>query len=313
MFESLHAFLRSNQDACPKSAISIDWKEQNARFFDNTRRDEALRDTINEFEMHFQDVGEGPPILLVHGFPLDHTLWTHQVEALQREYRVVNPDLRGHGQSEAPAGAYTMAQLAEDLHALLDRRAIDRVVFAGLSMGGYIAFAFWRMYPDRLRALVLADTRAAADTPEGRENRYKMIQQAQNEGIRPIVAGMLPKMVSPVTLESEPQVVAQARRMMEHTPVDGVVGALQGMAQRPDSTSTLPTIDVPTLILVGEDDAITPPTEARRMRDEMLAANRGQRPKVRLVTVPRAGHLSPLENPAAVNQALHDFLVSLPA
>jgi pimeloyl-ACP methyl ester carboxylesterase len=175
-------------------------------------------------------------------------------------------------------------------------------------MGGYVAFAFWRMHPEMVRALVLADTRAAPDTAEGRENRFKIIEIAQTEGPAAIFEDMLPKVLSPYTLENRPQIVEQTKRMMHGTPVSGVVGALQGMAQRPDSTPTLPTIDVPTLILVGEDDVITPPSEAEAMQQEILSASGAHGRQHKLVTVPQAGHLAPLENPRIVNQALESLL-----
>jgi 3-oxoadipate enol-lactonase len=184
----------------------------------------------------------------------------------------------------------------------------------GLSMGGYIAFAFWRLYPHRVRALVLADTRAVADTPQGRQNRQESVQRVQAQGTQAIVEGMLPKLLSPNTLQNRPKVVAHVRRMMTHTPATGVVGALQGMAERPDATLTLSTITVPTLIVVGADDAITPPAEAEAMRETILSAQ-GERTagdKVHGVIIPDAGHLTPLENPPAFNQALREFLAGLP-
>jgi pimeloyl-ACP methyl ester carboxylesterase len=266
--------------------------------------------------MNYEDVGDGPVLLLVHGFPLDRTMWTHQIDAFKSDHRLIVPDLRGHGQSEAPRGPYRMDQMADDLRALLAELEIEQVVLAGLSMGGYIALAFWRIYPHLIRGLLLSDTRAAADTAEGRQNRYAMIEQVEAEGTESIVEGMLPKMLSPATLENEQKIVLHTRRMMTNTPPAGVVGALQGMARRPDSTPTLATITVPTLILVGEDDAITPPAEAEAMRASIRAPRHGRTarhvPDVTLARIPDAGHLAPLENPAAVNQALRDFLASLP-
>lgn len=276
-----------------------------------------MRQLINGFYMNYEDVGRGPALLLVHGFPLDRTLWTYQMEALKYDYRLIVPDLRGHGQSQVPLGPYRMDQMADDLRALLQALKIERVVLAGLSMGGYIAFAFWQIYPHLVRALVLADTRAAADTVAGRLNRQAMIQRVQAEGTGAIVDEMLPKLLSPTTLEGKPEVVAHARRMMVNTPAAGVVGALQGMAERPDSTPGLATITVPTLIVVGEDDAITPPAEAEAMRSTILSAHRSRAarreiPSVTLARIPDAGHLAPLENPPAFNQALREFLAALP-
>jgi len=274
-----------------------------------------LKRLINGFWMNYEDTGDGPALLLVHGFPLDRTMWTHQIDAFKKDYRLIVPDLRGHGQSQAPRGPYRMDQMADDLRALLAELEIEQVVLAGHSMGGYVAFAFWRIYPHLLRALVLSDTRAAADTAEGRQNRYATIEQVEAQGTEAIVEGMLPKMLSPLTLENKPKIVLHARRMMTNTPPAGAVGALEGMARRPDSTPTLSTITVPTLILVGEDDAITPPAEAEAMRAAILAPRHGRTarhiPGVALARIPDAGHLAPLENATAVNQALRDFLADL--
>jgi pimeloyl-ACP methyl ester carboxylesterase len=268
-----------------------------------------LKQLINGFQMNYEDVGAGPPVLLVHGYPLDRTLWTHQIEAFKGDYRLIVPDLRGHGQSEAPSGPYRMDQMADDLRALLRKLDVEGIVLAGLSMGGYVAFAFWRNYPHLVRGLVLADTRAAADTVEGRDNRYATVERVQAEGTGAVVEGMLPKLLSPTTLEGKPNVVLHARRMMAGTPATGVVGALQGMAERPDSTVTLATISVPTLIVVGEDDVITPPAEAAAMQNAIQAAS--PTASVTLARIPDAGHLAPLENPAAFNQALRQFLDSV--
>lgn len=269
-----------------------------------------MKRLINGFQMNYEDVGRGPAILLVHGFPLDRTLWTYQIDPLKHDYRLIAPDLRGHGQSEVPVGPYHMDQMADDLHALLQELGIEQVVLAGLSMGGYVAFAFWRLYPQRVRGLALVDTRAAPDTAEGRANRYAMVEQVGVEGTRAIVEGMLPKLLSAATLEGKPKIHIHARRMMANTPAAGVVGALEGMAQRPDSTSTLATISVPTLIVVGEEDAITPPAEAEDMYRAIQAA--GQSANVTLARIPDAGHLAPLENPEAFNLAMRKFLTSLP-
>lgn len=269
-----------------------------------------MKKKINGFRMNYEDVGDGPALIFVHGFPLDHTMWSHQVKALSDDYRVITPDLRGHGQSEAPPSPYRMDQMADDVRGLLQALDVERAVLVGLSMGGYIAFAFWRIYPHLVRALVLADTRAAADTPDARLNRQAMIDQVKAAGTEPIVEEMLPKLLSPATLKNKAEVVAHTQRMMAGTPAPGVIGALHGLAERPDSTRMLRTLAVPTLILVGEDDAITPPADAEAMQRAILSARRP--PNVSLVRIPDAGHLAPLENPTAVNQALREFLASLP-
>lgn len=272
-----------------------------------------MRQTINDFEMNYEVAGYGPAVLLVHGFPHDHRLWRAQVDALAEDYWVITPDLRGFGESAAPPGPYTMDLMAEDLRGLLRELGIEQVILAGLSMGGYISFAFWRLYPNVVRALVLADTRAAPDNPEGKQNRLDMIQRVQSEGVEPIAEEMLPNVLSDRTLTENPDAVQQARRMMTDASVAGIVGALQGMIERPDSRPTLPTIAVPTLIMVGEEDTLTPPSEAEAMRDAILDEGAGGTttrlvPKVRIVRIPGAGHLSPLENPDDFDEALREFL-----
>jgi 3-oxoadipate enol-lactonase len=269
----------------------------------------ALKELINGFQMNYTVSGDGPALLFVHGFPLDHTLWDHQIPFFDQSYQVIAPDLRGHGKSEVPSGPYSMDQMADDLAALMDRLQVERVILAGLSMGGYITLAFWRLYPHRVRALALIDTRAGADTPEGRKNRYETAEQVRIQGTEAMVEGMLPKLLSLITLGSKPEIVAHARQMMDDTPAGGVIGALEGMALRPDSTPTLQTISVPTLIVVGEEDKITPPEEAEAMQSGIQAG--GQSPSVTLARIMDAGHLSPLENPEAFNHALQGFLSSL--
>jgi 3-oxoadipate enol-lactonase len=268
-----------------------------------------MKRDMNGFQMNYEDVGDGPAILLVHGFPLDHTLWTEQIKELSTDYRLIAPDLRGHGGSEVTSGTYHMDQLADDLRRLLEKLNVQQVALAGLSMGGYIVFAFWRRYSNLVKALILADTRAGADTPEGRDGRYTMIQRVEAGGTQAIVDDMLPKMLSPTTLKNAPEVVAHARRMMANTPAGGVIGALKGMAQRPDSSPTLATISVPTLVVVGEDDAITPPSEAEAMESQIRSA--GPAPEVILARIPNAGHLAPMENPSVFNQTLQQFLAQV--
>jgi len=263
-----------------------------------------------EFGMHYEDQGQGPAVLFVHGFPLDHTLWTHQIEALSDAYRVIAVDLRGHGQSEATPGPYSMATLADDLHGLLQALEVERATLAALSMGGYVLMAFWRAYPQSVRALVLTDTRAGADTPEGRQKRKETVEQVRAEGTEDVIEGMLPRLLSRTTMRDKPEVVAHTREMMARASVEGVIGALQGMAARPDSTPTLKTVSVPTLIVVGEQDVITPPDTAQAMQDAILTG--GRTTQVKLVQVPDVGHMVPIEAPETYNQLLRGFLGDLP-
>jgi 3-oxoadipate enol-lactonase len=249
---------------------------------------------------------DGKTVLFVHGFPLNHTMWKFQLDALGGEYRMIAPDLRGLGKSDVPEPytSYSMDAYAYDLKNLLDRMGVSKVVLVGLSMGGYISFAFNRLFPERIRALVLVDTRAGADSPEGFEGRMNAIESVKGGGPGAIVDGMIPKLFSPETLEKNPDVVDDVRSMMEQQNPVGVMGALWAMAHRPDSRPDLPGIHVPALVVVGEDDVLTPPSEARSMADAI--------PGARLEVIPMAGHMSPMEAPERFNEVLLEFLRGLP-
>ncbi len=244
-------------------------------------------------------------LLLIHGFPLDHRMWAAQMAGLAAQVHVIAADLRGFGRSSAsPVGPLTMDQHADDLAALLDHLEIGRAVVAGLSMGGYIALAFWRRHRQRVQALVLADTRAEADSPQARANRDAAAAKVREAGVGALADDMLPRLLAPANL-TNPRLVAAMRAMMTAQPAATIIAALAGLRDRPDSRPTLPTITVPTLVVVGEHDALTPPADA--------AALAASIPGARLVVIPAAGHMSPLENPRAVNVALRRFLAAVAA
>ena len=247
------------------------------------------------------DAGSGAPILFVHAFPLNRRMWAPQVEALSARYRCLTVDLRGFGESDAPAGPYSLEGMADDLAGLLDAQHLARVTLVGLSMGGYLAFAFWRKYAGRLQALVLADTRAADDTEATRKGREELARRAEAEGLAPVVATQLPRLLSPV---APPELQEWVRDMIEEATPQGVAGALRAMAARPDSGDVLARIECPALVIAGGDDAVTPPTE--------MATMAGRIPGAEFATLPGAGHLSNLEAPAAFNAALGAFLDRLP-
>jgi pimeloyl-ACP methyl ester carboxylesterase len=254
-----------------------------------------------DIEMSLVDRGSGPPLLWVHGFPLDHGMWRLQWEALSDERRVIAPDLRGFGQSTVTEGTVTMERFADDLAALLDALGVTEPVnFCGLSMGGYVAWQFWRKHADRLRALILCDTRAAADTPEAAAARFKMADAVLDAGSSLAAEAMLPKLFAPKTYDERPELVDEVRQVILRTDPRAIAAAQRGMAERPDMTAMLREIDVPALLIVGEHDAITPPEEMRRVTEAM--------PRAELVVVPDAGHMAPLENPGAVNAAIRRFL-----
>ena len=261
---------------------------------------------VNGIRLAYSEAGSGSPVvLLVHGFPLNRSMWDPQVGSLRQLARVIVPDLRGFGASEAgPPGPLTMEQHADDLAGLLDALQIaEPVVYCGLSMGGYVGFAFWRRHRQRVRAMVLADTRATPDTPEGRQARLEMAEQAEHLGnSQPAIDGMLPRMLSP-TLRPGSRPEHLLVGMMRSSSARAVADGQRGLAARPDSVPLLGSIDVPVLIIVGEHDALTPPDESERMAAALADA--------RLVRIDQAGHMSNLENPEAFNAALVDFVAQL--
>jgi pimeloyl-ACP methyl ester carboxylesterase len=254
----------------------------------------------------YDDYGPGPVVVLLHGFPLNRKVWSAQETSVGSIYRVIAPDLRGHGESAAPEGVYTMGVMADDVIELLDALQIDEpVVLAGLSMGGYVAMDLVARYPSRFRGLMLIDTRGTADTPEAAANREELARAVEASGsVRQVVDAMVPKLFSDETRARRADLIPPVREGMEKTKPRGVAGALRGMAQRPDRMADLATFALPTLIMVGAHDAITPVDESRTMA--------GVLPNAQLVVVPNAGHLSPLENPDVANAAILDFLGKLP-
>ncbi|HET6797619.1 MAG TPA: alpha/beta fold hydrolase [Gemmatimonadales bacterium] len=247
--------------------------------------------------------GEGPPVLFVHGYPFNHTIWRDQIDSLDG-FRRIAPDLRGMGQSDAPDLGYGLEIYAADLAALLDALAVDQVVLCGLSMGGYIAFEFLRQWRSRVRGLVLMDTRSEADSAEARRARDAAAAVARERGAGAIAEAMLPKVLAPTTLKQRPDLSDQIREMMAATPVAGIVGALAAMRDRPGSEALLPTLaDLPTLVIVGEADDLTPPDQAKAMAQAI--------PGARFVTIPGAGHVPPVEQPGATTRELRIFLESI--
>lgn len=259
----------------------------------------------NGFKLNYVDTGgDGTPVLLVHGFPLNLEMWRPQIDALGQRWRLIVPDLKGAGGSEGPddPAEYTMDSYADELRALLDELDVDKVVLTGLSMGGYVVFAFLRKYPERVAALVLADTRAEADPPEGIEKRTKQQDQVRAEGTAGLIDALSGALLGEKTRTSNPNVVETARAVMDNPP-RSFIGELEAMKGRPDSTPDLTTISVPTLIIVGEEDGVTPPDASRKMHEHIAGSQ--------LVVIPDVGHLSNLESPEAFNSALEDFLSRL--
>jgi 3-oxoadipate enol-lactonase len=253
------------------------------------------------FKLHYEIYGRHTPLLLIHAFPLSGQMWAPQIGDLAKEANLIIPDMRGFGKSDQPPMTYEMEILADDCMALLEAIGVDRpAVIGGLSMGGYISLAFLRKYPQKVAGLILAATRASADTPEGKNNRAQAAEKTRNLGVGALVADLLPKMMAQVTYTSNPQLVSHVENMMLNASVNGVVGALLGMKERLDSQDLLPQIDFPTLIIHGADDQLIP----SQVAEDMHAVIKGSH----LLIVPDAGHLLNLEQPPIFNQALQEFV-----
>lgn len=258
---------------------------------------------VRGIEVAYDDEGRGAALVLLHGFPLNRSMWREQSRDLSTTCRVIAPDLRGFGETEPGGADMTMGDMAEDIAALLDALNVGRAVVGGLSMGGYVAFEFFRRFPHRVTALVLADTRPHADTDEGRRTREETARLALSDGMGPIADSMMPKMLSAATREGEPEVVERVRAMMLGTKPEGAAAALRAMAVRRDQTDLLPSVDVPALIIVGGEDTVTPPSDAEAMAAKIEGS--------RLVRIEGAAHLSNVERPEEFNRALGEFVGGL--
>ncbi len=259
-----------------------------------------MQATVNGITLNYEDRGQGLPLLLIHGFPLSNAMWQQQIEALSASYRVIAPDLRGFGTSDITPGPYPMETFANDLVALLDTLAIEQAVLCGLSMGGYISFAFLRDYAERIRGLILCDTRARDDSDEGKATRETNAQLVEREGANAIADRMLPNLLSPNAPQERHDML---RAIIAGNSPQAIAAALRGMGMRPDSSDLLPTITVPTLLVVGEEDALSPPSEMRELQQHI--------PDCELAVIPAAGHVANLDNPQAFNEAVSGFLAKL--
>lgn len=256
----------------------------------------------DDAEIFYEVLGKGPPVVLLHPFPAHRKLWEPAAQALLSRYTVILPDLRGHGESSAGEGPATMQKHAADLLSLLDREQMRRAAFAGTSIGGYILFEFWRRYRERVATLVLIDTRAPADTPEGRAARLQSAADVLERGTEPFIESVVPRLLGEATRRARPDLVDAARRMMLRMTPQGINAVQRGMAERPDSVPTLPTINVPTLILAGDEDVLSPVADAELMRRNI--------PGSQLRIVPRAGHYAVWEQSEEVGKILRQFLDS---
>lgn len=260
-------------------------------------------DTIGGRRVRWLEAGppDSPDVLVwLHAFPLSAAMWEPQLEAPPPGWRVVAPDLAGFGETDDRGGPPAIDDFADDLDRLLLQAGAGRVVLGGLSMGGYAAFAMMRRHPSRVRALVLADTRSAADSPEARDGRDRMLAVLREQGVAGVAAQMLPNLLGATTRRERPAIVSRVRALIEANGAAGIARAIERLRDRPDATPQLARIDVPALVIAGDEDTITKPDEARA-----LAAGL---PRGSLAIVPAAGHLSSLEHPEAFDAAVSRWL-----
>ena len=256
--------------------------------------------TVGDVQLSYRDTGNGAPIIFLHAFPLNQSMWDDQVAEFARDHRVVTFDWRGFGASSLGTRESLMEVFADDLNGLLDSLKIDKAAICGLSMGGYATLAFMRKHAERASSLILADTRAGSDTDEARANRTKMAAKAREKGAAAIVEDILPKLLGKTSLESRPAIAARVRSMIEPTNPEAIARALEGMSARPDSLPLLPSIKCPTLVIVGTEDELTPPGESKQLAAGIDGAA--------LEMIGSAGHLSNVEAPAEFNRAVRTFL-----
>jgi pimeloyl-ACP methyl ester carboxylesterase len=253
----------------------------------------------SDIDIYYEVLGKGPDIVLLHPFPAHHGVWMPVADQLASKYRVILPDLRGHGDSGVGEGAATIEKQAEDLLRVLADAQVNRAIFAGESIGGYILFEFWRRHRERVKALVLCNTKATADTEEARKGRLQSAEDVMKKGVEPFIDSMMPKLLGETTRFNRPDVAAAARTMMMKITPAGVSAVQRGMAERPDSISTLHTIDVPTLIISADEDSI-PHSEAELMKEHIRNAT--------LRVIAKAGHYAVFERPDEAGSLLRQFL-----
>jgi pimeloyl-ACP methyl ester carboxylesterase len=260
---------------------------------------------VNNTYLAYDDHGIGLPVLFLHAFPLNRQMWQEELTALlgDERYRLIALDWRGFGESDITAPVSTMEMFADDVAGLMDLLGIQKGVLCGLSMGGYAAFAFLRKYPQRASGLILADTRPGADSPEAQANRENVAVIAETQGTAAIADLQVPRLLSEYTRQHHPEVENRVRQMIAAATSPGIAAASRGMAQRADSTELLAGITCPTLVIVGEQDTLTPPGMAQEYASQI--------PGAQYVVIAHAGHLSNLEQPGAFLQVVRGFLVSL--
>lgn len=251
-------------------------------------------------EISYWTLGDGPPVVLLHPFPVHHEFWLPVADALATRYRLILPDLRGHGDSGVGDGPATMEKHAADLRAVMDDADVGRAPLIGVSIGGYLLFEFWRKYRGRVAALGLCNTKAPADNAEARAGRLQAANDVLERGTEPFFESMAQRVLAKSTQESRPDLVEAALRMMRKMSPDDVAQVQRGMADRPDSVETLKTINVPTLLVTGDEDPMTGTKEAELMRQHIAGSQ--------LRVIPKAGHYSPWEQPEQAARLMRQFL-----
>jgi len=261
--------------------------------------------TSGDADIFYEVLGSGPPVVLLHPFPANHNLWKPAAQALTTRYRVILPDLRGHGESGIGDGPATMEKHAADIARLLDHEEVRRAAFVGVSIGGYALFEFWRKYRARANAIILCNTKAQADTPEARAVRLQAATFVLDRGTELFFGSMIPKLMGKTTRDTRPDLVEGALRMMRTMSPEDVAMVQRGMAERQDSVDTLKTINVPTMLVTGGEDILTGVGEAELMRQNISGSQ--------IKVVAKAGHYSPWEQPEEVGKLLRKFLDGLNA
>jgi 3-oxoadipate enol-lactonase len=256
--------------------------------------------TSGDADIFYEVLGSGPPVVLLHPFPANHNLWKPAAQALITRYRVILPDLRGHGESGVGEGPATMEKHAADIGRVLDHEEVRRAAFAGVSIGGYVLFECWRKYRARVDALVLCNTKAQADTPEARAVRLQAATFVMERGTELFFGSMIPKLMGNTTRDTRPDLVEGALRMMRTMSPEDVAMVQRGMAERQDSVETLKTINVPTMLVTGDEDSLTGVGEAELMRQNISGSE--------INVIAKAGHYSPWEQPEEVGKLLRQFL-----
>ena len=254
----------------------------------------------DDAKIFYEVRGSGPPVVLLHPFPCDREFWNPIAAALESRYRLILPDLRGHGDSEIGEGPALMSKHAGDISRVLDATGIGKAAFIGCSIGGYILFEFWRRFRERVTALALCDTRPQPDTAEARANRLKAAAAVLEQGTEPFIESMVPKLMGRTTVATRPDLVDGARAMMRKMSAEDISQVQQGMAERPDSVADLKTINVPTLIAIGEEDVLSTVADGELMRQNIAGSQ--------LKVIPKAGHYAPWEQPELAGKILRQFL-----